>query len=63
MYYRVEITIGNAAFNPEPGPELARILRKLANRIEWEYQEALGSEIRLLDYNGNAVGTAALSEI
>lgn len=63
MYYRIEIAIGNDAFSPEPGPELARILRKLAHRIEGSDEEGLESIIRLLDYNGNAVGTAALSDI
>ena len=63
MYYRIEIAIDNAAFSPEPGPELARILRKLAHRIECSDEEGLKSTISLRDYNGNSVGTAALSDI
>ena len=63
MYYRIEIAIDNAAFSPEPGPELARILSQLAHQIECIEEADLEYVIRLRDYNGNAVGTAALSDI
>lgn len=33
MRYLIEIATDNDAFFPEPGPELARILRQLAERI------------------------------
>lgn len=57
MDRRITITIAldNAAFNDEgrhePGPELARILRRLADDLEDDNDPAV-----LLDVNGNAVG-------
>ena len=62
MRYLVEIAADNAAFGPEPGPELARILHKLAERIETAAPDELADAIRLMDYNGNTVGRAVLSE-
>ena len=62
MRYLVEIATDNDAFYPEPGPELARILRKLADRIETAAPDELTDAGRLMDYNGNTVGSAALSE-
>ena len=51
MSVKIEITTDNAAFGSDPGYEVARILRELANQI------ALGSEYRvLMDINGNRVG-------
>ena len=58
MTYRIEIETGNAAFEDEPSFEVARILRTLADRIE---SEGL-SDVRLFDYNGNAVGAAEVLE-
>ena len=60
MRYLIEIATDNDAFFPEPGPELARILRQLAERIESADPEELGAGVRLLDYNGNGVGRATL---
>lgn len=60
MRYLIEIATDNDAFFPEPGPELARILRQLAERIESAGPEELGAGVRLLDYNGNGVGRATL---
>ena len=60
----ITIKTGNAAFYNDnedghaPGPELARILRGLAATLECDppdYPE------RLLDHNGNAVGTVAIN--
>ena len=62
MRYLVEIATDNDAFYPEPGPELARILRKLAERIETAAPDELTAPVRLMDYNGNTVGSAVLSE-
>ena len=62
MPYLIEIATGNDAFYPEPGPELARILRKLADRIETAAPVELEDAIRLMDYNGNTVGRALLTE-
>lgn len=55
MRYVIEIETGNAAFEPEPGPETARIIQALA--------ESLKAGGRLLDRslqdaNGNTVGEA-----
>ena len=64
MIYQVRIETGNAAFHndltgePDPGPELARILRSLADRVEDMHPGDLGEPIRLRDINGNKVGTA-----
>jgi hypothetical protein len=68
--FTLTIETGNAAFH-DPGrgdgpddddnmarnAEVARILRKLATAIEQ------GSDsVRLMDYNGNSVGTATFEE-
>lgn len=44
----------SAAFHPDPGPEVARILRRLADRLE----EGEQGDWNLLDVNGNSVGHA-----
>ncbi len=56
----VSIQIGNASFKPEPGVEVARILRKLAQAVEFDGALPPGNPdpLRLLDYNGNHVGQA-----
>jgi hypothetical protein len=55
--FTVTISTDNAAFNPDPAPELARILRAIADRID------RGEDIRMyqtiLDVNGNDVGRFA----
>lgn len=61
MKLRIEIDCGNAAFcnrdgEPDPGPELARILRQLADRLEDEAPV----NVRLHDINGNACGVAGM---
>jgi hypothetical protein len=49
--FTVKIETGNAAFEPRPHDEIARILRELADRIE------AGKFTRSLrDANGNTVG-------
>jgi hypothetical protein len=53
MKLNIEINCENAAFEPEPGVECARILRKLADRLEKHVRD-----YRLADYNGNVVGFA-----
>ena len=47
MRYLIEIATDNDAFFPEPGPELARILRQLAERIESAGPEELGAGVRI----------------
>jgi hypothetical protein len=52
------IETGNAAFEDAPATELARILRKLASRIE---EGTIDDYVPLFDYNGNKVGEAQFS--
>lgn len=57
--FRIDITTDNAAFRdeetdlPNPGAELTRILRLLADRIE----QGGGQSGQLFDINGNLVGS------
>lgn len=60
--FKLEIETDNDAFaDGKAGPELARILRKLAKRVESEKEITTGpSWIEsgpIFDTNGNAVGT------
>lgn len=56
---RVRIDMGNAAFD-EPGDEIARILRELADQIVGSSDAAEivehGGKLKLRDINGNIVG-------
>ena len=52
--FKLGISLGNAAFEDEPG-ELARILRRLAARFEDSPPQALDAR-PVLDTNGNEVG-------
>jgi len=57
MKIKIEIGTGNEAFSDENlCPEVARILRKLADSIERGGQLEPGDSSRLMDLNGNAVG-------
>ncbi len=49
---RIEIDTSNAAFDDNPGPELARILRTVIADIEYVVPE----QGYLRDVNGNTVG-------
>ncbi len=63
MKLTITIQMDNAAFvdeNPS-GTEAARILRKLASRIDGE-QCAAGDVTPCLDYNGNKVGEAKVTK-
>jgi hypothetical protein len=53
----IHISTENAAFHPEPGTELARILRELARSFE---RCSDGVPTRIMDENGNAVGSVEL---
>lgn len=60
MIFKLHIHTDNAAFEDNKGPELARILRELAYKMEkdgpsWCYQN-------LKDINGNIVGKYAEKE-
>jgi len=51
----IKINCDNAAFDDDPGAELARILRELANRLHIS-GAVQGSRKTLYDLNGNDVG-------
>ena len=57
MQMKIELSMDNAAFGEAAGMEAARILRKLADRIEYDI---LVSDVfvPLQDVNGNRVGYA-----
>ena len=57
--FRLQIDTSNAAFDP-PGPELARILRTVADRFE--AGDIDHQSTALFDSNGNFVGGYQLSE-
>ena len=57
--FELTIDTGNAAFDPEPGREIARILRELADRTEIDpgYLMACGyGHVSVRDVNGNTCG-------
>jgi len=56
------LQLGNAAFDPDPAPEIARLLRDAADRVEagWTGEHTAGA---LKDSNGNTVGTYEQLEV
>jgi hypothetical protein len=54
--FRLQIKCDNEAFSDDPGAELARLLREVANEIEEGYQGG-----GLNDVNGNRVGSYTLT--
>lgn len=52
---KIQINVGNDAFQPAPEPELARILRKLADAIEAS-GDIENVTAPLYDINGGFVG-------
>lgn len=53
MKFKLEMDMGNAAFDPAcPEWEVARILKDIARRVEFGATEG-----KLRDSNGNTVGT------
>jgi hypothetical protein len=56
--FNLFIDTENDAFKPDPSPELARILRAIADRIE--SGEFYGHYLTIRDTNGNDVGRFAL---
>ena len=60
MKAKIEINLNNDAFQPSAGPELARILRNLANDLD-EHPDAYG--IVVADINGNSVGHFEIEQI
>lgn len=68
MQFNLTIHCDNAAFDPEgettgEGPEVARILRALADRIEDAADSTPGALLALRDVNGNTVGRAYFEEV
>lgn len=57
MPYTITIHTDGAAFDPDPGPELARILRKLADGLD-RGGITPPEPVRLYDVNGNSAGFA-----
>lgn len=58
MRFELHIGTDNAAFEDGPGPEIARILRELADLVEDDLPP--DHVVRLRDVNGNRVGFAVL---
>lgn len=58
MQLTLEMQMDNEAFSADPGQEAARILRKLAEKLECSPGFSDGDSFRLMDYNGNCVGKA-----
>ena len=56
--FRLEVTCDNAAFD-DPGPELARILREAADKLESDLHSCRWFQT-IRDVNGNNVGQFAL---
>ncbi len=54
----IEMSLDNAAFEDDPAPEIARILRQLADKLEGR---GIDDEILLWDINGNRVGKAVIT--
>ena len=58
--FELKIEIGNEAFSPDPGHEVARILQGVAEYLRNGFQnEDMG---KLMDINGNTVGYWAIEE-
>jgi hypothetical protein len=58
MDAKITVNMDNAAFEGSPATELARILRKLAKRIE----DTGCDYAPIMDENGNKVGELNISE-
>jgi hypothetical protein len=52
--FHLEIALVGDAFTPEPRPELVRLVRSLADRLE---DDGLTSSGSLIELNGNTCGT------
>jgi hypothetical protein len=61
--FEVKIDTDNAAFDPNPDLEVARILERVASELRGTIaDQACGFSMRLLDVNGNAVGAAGYTD-
>jgi len=61
MKIQIVIAMDNAAFEDCSGAEVARILHRLANRIDGETCTP-GDVTPCMDYNGNRVGEARVTD-
>ncbi len=61
MIVNILIDCGNAAFHPNAGPEVARILAKLAK--EAEKGVFVDIERKIFDCNGNATGVIRVEDM
>jgi hypothetical protein len=61
MKLTITFNMDNAAFEDNSGTEAARILRKLAARIDGE-ECTVGDVMPCIDLNGNNVGSAEVTE-
>lgn len=55
MEFTVRLNCNNAAFGDNPTFEIARILKKITNSLEW-FETMPDSKQRVQDSNGNTVG-------
>ncbi len=66
MHFRLYVDTENDAFDPNPDLELARILRKVADDLEFSIDvgmEPIGFPFQtIFDVNGNDVGRFALKD-
>lgn len=66
MAFKLEFNTGNAAFvdddgNALAGPEIARILREIADRYDSGVWSTNGPALPVFDVNGNKIGSYHLS--
>ena len=62
MRFELNFSMDNAAFEELPSVEAARILRDLAERIEYHPHFSPGHSQPVCDLNGNEVGSFAVEE-
>ena len=60
MTLHITLDMDNAAFEPSPGIEAARILRRRLHNIETIDANDAGTVFPLMDVNGNRVGQIAV---
>jgi hypothetical protein len=60
MTFNLYIHTDNAAFDPDPTSEIARLLHKIAERVE--SGEDISHYLTIFDVNGNDVGRFALKD-
>lgn len=68
MAFTLELKTDNAAFidddgNPEAGPEIARILREIADKYDSGIYSTNGPALPVFDVNGNRIGQYRLSSL